>query len=160
MKQQEGKPQVRPPQDRAAVDRYILVVVLLAAAVMMVTGVWALIAPGSFADWVQFPQHEHFVKDAGAFQIGIGLTLLLALIWRDALAVVLAAFVVSNTIHAINHVTDLDIGGRDSDPWLLALLSVLTGLALIRRLRQLGEPGRATSPTPKPVVGRRRWPSA
>jgi PPOX class probable F420-dependent enzyme len=111
--------------------------ILAAAAVALVVAVWALVDPASFADAVKFPANEHFVHDIGAFQLGIGLTLVLALIWRDPPAVVLAAFVVSNTVHAFNHAIDLDLGGRASDFWLLALLSIATGVALVLRLRQL-----------------------
>jgi PPOX class probable F420-dependent enzyme len=118
-------------------DRFITVAIVLGAALMLVAGVWALLAPASFADAVKFPEHEHFVHDVGAFQIGFGLTLVLALIWRDPLAVVLAGFLVGNTTHAVNHGIDLDQGGRDSDPWLLAALSIVTGVALVLRLRQL-----------------------
>ena len=62
----------------------------------------------------------------------------LAVIWRDALAVVLAAFLVANTLHAYNHAIDLDIGGRDSDPWLLGAVSVVLAVAFVLRLRQCG----------------------
>lgn len=118
-------------------DRYVTGAILLAVVVMLGAGVWALVDPASFADFVKFPANEHFVHDVGAFQVGIGLTLALALIWRDPPAVVLAGFVASNTVHALGHGIDLDIGGRDSDPWLLAVLSIVTGVALVQRLRQL-----------------------
>jgi PPOX class probable F420-dependent enzyme len=121
----------------AGTDRYVTAAILLAAVFMLGAGVWALVDPASFADAVKFPANEHFVHDAGAFQVGIGLILALALIWRDPPAVVLAGFVASNTVHALNHGIDLDIGGRDSDPWLLAVLSIVTGVALVLRLRQL-----------------------
>jgi PPOX class probable F420-dependent enzyme len=120
-----------------AIDRYVAGVTLLAAAFMLVAGVWALFWPDSFAEAVRFPEHTHFLHDVGAFQIGIGVTLALAVLWRDPPAVVLTGFVVGNTIHAANHTVDLDLGGRDSDPWLLGLLSVLVAVGLVRRLRQL-----------------------
>ena len=120
-----------------ATDRYVVGVTLLAAAFSLIAGVWALFWPGSFAEAVRFPEHTHFLHDVGAFQIGIGLTLALAVPWRDPLAVVLTGFLVGNTIHAVNHAVDLDLGGRDSDPWLLGLLSVVIAVALVRRLRQL-----------------------
>jgi PPOX class probable F420-dependent enzyme len=44
----------------------------------------------------------------------------------------------ANTVHTINHAVDLDLGGRGSDPWGLAALSLLTAVALVVRLRQLG----------------------
>jgi PPOX class probable F420-dependent enzyme len=119
------------------VDRFITVATVVVAALTLVAGVWAIVAPASFADAVRFPPHEHFVHDVGAFQVGMGLTLLLALIWRDPRAVVLGGFLVGNTIHAVNHWVDLDQGGRASDPWLLAAVSIVFGVALALRLRQL-----------------------
>jgi hypothetical protein len=69
-----------------AVDRYVVGVTLLAAAFTLVAGVWALFWPGSFAEAVRFPEHTHFLHDVGALQIGIGVTLALAVLWRDPLA--------------------------------------------------------------------------
>jgi PPOX class probable F420-dependent enzyme len=56
----------------------VLAVTLLAGVFMVAAGAWALLAPGPFADATGFPRHTHFVHDAGAFQLGIGITLLLA----------------------------------------------------------------------------------
>jgi hypothetical protein len=80
----------------------VLAVTMLAGLFMTAAGVAALLAPSWFADAAGFPRHTHFVHDAGAFQLGIGFTLLLALVWRDGLALVLAGFLVANTTHAIN----------------------------------------------------------
>jgi hypothetical protein len=56
--------------------------------------------------------------------------------------------------HAGNHAVDL--GGRDSDPWLLGLLSVLVAVALVRRVRQLhyvdGRVDRSSDPRLAPFV--------
>jgi PPOX class probable F420-dependent enzyme len=137
-------------------DAYIAAATLLAATTMMAAGIAALVWPHAFADFANFPDSVHFVHDAGAFQVGIGATLLLALIWRDALTVALAGFFVSNTIHAINHGIDLGIGGHDTDPWLLGAISISTGVALVLRSRQLGyvvgRVGLATSPALAPFV--------
>jgi len=113
-------------------------VILLLGLLTVAAGVWSLVAPRSFADFVRFPFHEHFLHDVGAFQVGTGVTLLLALAWRDGPALALAGFLAGNTIHAVNHAVDLDLGGRVSDPWLLAAASLLTLVALVIRLRQLG----------------------
>jgi PPOX class probable F420-dependent enzyme len=133
----QHEPPTRAAAAPPATDRYVVGITLLAAASSLIAGVWALFWPDSFAEAVRFPEHTHFLHDVGAFQIGIGLTLALAVLWRDALAVVLTGFLVGNTIHAANHAVDLDLGGRDSDPWLLGLLSVVVAVALVRRLRQL-----------------------
>jgi hypothetical protein len=65
-----------PAMDRGR--RYVLAVTLLAGLFMTTAGVAALLAPSWFADAAGFPRHTHFVHDAGAFQLGIGITLLLA----------------------------------------------------------------------------------
>ncbi len=124
------------PMDRGR--RFVLAVTLVAGLFMTAAGVAALLAPGWFADAAGFPRHTHFVHDAGAFQLGIGITLLLPVAWRDGLALALAGFLVANTTHAINHAVDLDLGGRSGDPWGLAALSLLTAAALVVRLGQLG----------------------
>jgi hypothetical protein len=84
---------------------------------------------------------------ADAFQLGIGVTLVLAVAWRDGLALALAGFLVANTTHAVNHAVDLNLGGRSGDPWGLAAVSLLTAAALVMRLGQLGwVVGEATQP--------------
>jgi hypothetical protein len=55
-------------------QRYVATVLALAGAGMVAAGMWAGIAPRSFARLVAFPYHEHFLHDLGAFQVGIGAT--------------------------------------------------------------------------------------
>src|SRR6266540_3178178 len=92
---------------------YVISVTLLAGAAMLAAGIWSLAAPRSFAEAVKFPYAEHFIHDLGAFLVG-------------------------NGVHAVNHVVDLDLGGRGSDPWLLGLVSVLIAAALALRLKEIG----------------------
>jgi hypothetical protein len=108
---------------------------------MIVLGLWAWLAPASFAELVDFPIHVHFLHDAGVFQIGIGVGLLAALFVRDALVVVLLGFLVANTLHTVNHGIDLALGGHVGDLPALASLSVLAAIALYLRVRQV-RPGR------------------
>ena len=118
-----------------------LYLVTMTAVVGLITagiGVWCLISPLSFAEAVQFPAHEHFLHDVGAFQVGLGVGLLLALIWSDALATVLAGYIVANTIHTVNHVVDLHLGGSPAQAWALGAVSVALVVAFLIRLRQLG----------------------
>jgi hypothetical protein len=103
---------------------------------MLAAGIWAGAAPHSFARFVDFPYHEHFLHDLGAFQVGIGATLLLALAWRDAPMVALAGFLVANTLHAVSHAVDRDLGGHASDPYAIGVLSLLAAAALVVRVRQ------------------------
>lgn len=62
--------------------------------------------------------------------------LLVALVWRDALAVALAAFLTANTLHTIVHIADLHLGGGYRDIVGLGLLSILAGAALVVRVRR------------------------
>lgn len=104
---------------------------------MLVTGIWAVAAPRSFATAADFPYSGHFIGDAGAFSIGIGLSLLLAAAWADAAAVVLAGFLAASTLHAVNH-AEAGAGGHGWDAWALALVSVLVLAGLVARMRRLG----------------------
>lgn len=85
-----------------------------------------------------------------------GWGLVLAVAWRDGPALALAGLLAANAIHTINHAVDLDLGGHNWDPWGLASLTLLTAIALIVRLRQLGwvigEVGTAATPALAPFV--------
>jgi len=117
---------------------YLVAITALIGLLTAGIGVWCLIDPRSFAELVGFPAHEHFVHDVGAFQVVLGVTLLLALIWSDALATVLAGYVVANTVHTANHIVDLDLGGSALQAWALGAASVMLIVAFVLRLRQLG----------------------
>ncbi|MCV7195941.1 PPOX class F420-dependent enzyme [Mycobacterium angelicum] len=118
--------------------RYLITVTTLIGLLTIGIGVWCLIDPGSFAQFVGFGEHEHFLHDVGAFQVGLGATLLLALIWSDALATSITGFLLANTIHTVNHVLDLNLGGSPAQAWLLGATSAALAFALVLRLRQLG----------------------
>jgi hypothetical protein len=141
------------PSTTAAASRrrgppYVAAILALAGAGMLAAGIWAGVAPRSFARFVVFPYHQHFLHDLGAFQVGIGVTLLLALVWRDAASVALAGFLVANTLHAVSHAADLELGGRTSDPYAIGVLSLLVAAALVLRVRQVR--------TPTPIAPNRR----
>lgn len=120
--------------------RYVAAILALAGTGMVAAGIWAGAAPRSFARFVAFPYHEHFLHDLGAFQVGIGATLLLALAWRDAATVALAGFLVANTLHALSHAIDRDLGGHASDPWAIGAVSLLAAAALVVQVRQRRTP--------------------
>lgn len=135
---------------------YLITVTAAVGAVTAGIGIWCLVGPNSFADAVGFGAHRHFLHDVGAFQLGLGVTLLLALIWADALATALAGFIVANTVHTVNHVVDLDVGGSAAQAWVLGAVSAGLVLAFVLRLRQLGNVlgtvGTAINPTLAPFV--------
>jgi hypothetical protein len=122
--------------------RFVIAATLIAALVMLGFGVWALALPQSFGEFIDFaPYNEHLIHDAGAFQVGIGITLLLALRWRDSLTVSLAGFAIGGGLHAVNHYVDLYLGGHEGDVWGLGALALLAAVALIARLRSLRRSG-------------------
>lgn len=135
---------------------YLITVTAAVGAVIAGIGIWCLVDPNPFADAVGFGAHRHFLHDVGAFQLGLGVTLLLALIWADALATALAGFIVANTVHTVNHFVDLDVGGSAAQAWVLGGVSAGLVLAFVLRLRQLGNVlgtvGTATNPTLAPFV--------
>jgi hypothetical protein len=103
---------------------------------MVTFGIWAELLPSSFATMIKFPPYnEHLVHDVGAFQIGIGATVLLALTRLDALTVALAGFLLAGVIHVVNHAMDRSLGGHGADPCALGVLVVLAGIALVLHLR-------------------------
>ena len=111
-------------------------VVLVCAASMLSLGLWAVVAPRSFAGWISFPPYnEHLIHDAGAFQIGIGVALLLSLLLDDVLTVALGGFLAGGTLHVFNHAMDGHLGGHPSDPWWLAAQVLLAAVALGIHLR-------------------------
>jgi PPOX class probable F420-dependent enzyme len=81
-------------------SRFVLIVTLLAGLFLTAAAVAALLAPNWFADVTGFPRHTHFVHDLGAFQLGIGASLLLAVVGEVTTAVVpaLARFVRQKTV--------------------------------------------------------------
>ena len=70
--------QANRASQRTSAGGFVLAVTLLAGILTVAAGAWALLAPRSFAEFVRFPYRRHFIHDGGAFQIGIGATLLLA----------------------------------------------------------------------------------
>src|SRR5215208_5817921 len=67
-----------PPELRPGVTAVVIIIGLFTLAF----GIWAFFAPTSFAEFVAFPYNRHLLHDVGAFQIGIGTTMLLALMWK------------------------------------------------------------------------------
>jgi hypothetical protein len=91
---------------RTPATAYIRVVATVVGVFLAVGGVWAMVAPESFFDTAATfePYNQHFLQDIGAFQIGLGAVLLLA-VWvsADALTVALLGVGVGGLAHAVSH---------------------------------------------------------
>lgn len=126
-------------------DRGARLVAGLSGAVFAIFGAWAFAAPRSFFDTVAVfePYNAHFVRDIGAFQLGLGAVLLLALVWRDALLVVLAGVGLGSAFHVAAHVIDRDLGGTPAtDIPFFAVITVVLIAAAVSRARALARTGR------------------
>ena len=121
------------PQDRTRTHPVWLFVGL----VVLGNGLWAFFAPHSFYDKLATypPYNEHLFHDIGAFSIGLGLAFLIAMRWRNALTVAIAANAAAALVHAISHIMDRDLGGKSSDPWFLAAIALALVIPAVRRLR-------------------------
>lgn len=108
---------------------------ILSAASMLTFGVWAYFWPRSFSDFVDYaPYNTHLIHDAGAFQIGIGAIVLLALVWSDGLLIALTGFAVASGLHTISHYTDRHIGGHDSDVPTLGIFTLIALIGIYARI--------------------------
>ena len=117
--------------------RVLVAATLVCAASMLILGVWALSVPESFSRFTDYaPYNQHLIHDAGAFQIGIGAALLLALVYPDALLVALTGFTVATALHTISHYIDRHIGGHDSDVPTLGLLTLVGLYAICARIHR------------------------
>jgi peptidoglycan/LPS O-acetylase OafA/YrhL len=126
-----------------ATERFVRVVLVAGAAFFLVVGAWAFIDPASFYDELAEypPYNRHFLHDVGAFQLGIGASLALAFVGWEGRRVALWGAAVASGFHAASHFIDTELGGRDSDPWLLSLLTVVLVAAAILS-RRAPEPGK------------------
>lgn len=78
-------------------------------------GAWAMLSPRTFFETMaRFdPYNQHFVQDIGAFQVGLGAVLLIAVAVRNAdlLAAALLGTGLGAALHALSHVIGMDLGG-------------------------------------------------
>ncbi len=117
-----------------------VVATLVCGAANLAFGVWALFAPENFAEFIGFPPYnEHLLHDVGAFQIGIGAGLLLAVVWVDALSVSLVGFIIAGGIHTVNHALDHHLGGHPADPWGLGALTLIAFIGLVAHRRRCAQ---------------------
>ena len=112
------------------------VVAVLAGVTTLAAGAWAFAAPRSFFAAIASypPYNEHFLRDIGAFNIGLGVGLLVSAAMTDGLLVALTAAGTGSAFHAASHWIDRGAGGLASDPWVFsAAAALLLATAVIRR---------------------------
>ncbi len=92
------------------------IVAWLAGLFLVAVGLWAMAGPRSFFDALAAfePYNRHLIQDIGAFQIGLGAVLLIAVspLGEDALTVALIGVGVGLTAHTVSHLLGTDLGGN------------------------------------------------
>ena len=122
-------------------NRFPRVVAAVGGISFVALGAWSLIAPRSFFDTIaRFePYNQHFLQDVGAFQIGLGVVLLLAGLpaYFDGLAAALIGGGIGSALHTVSHVVGINLGGNPATdiPALAALSAILVVAGWFRRRR-------------------------
>ena len=118
----------------------------LALAFWIIGGAWAFVSPSTFFESVaNFPPYNaHFLRDAGAFMLGLGAAIGFALRWSDVLAVALGATAVAGVFHVISHVMDRAQGGSVRDTVGLGVFAVALSVAAWAQHRD-GKKGASTA---------------
>lgn len=82
------------------------------------------------------PYNQHFVQDIGAFQIGLGIVLLIAAIRprTDGLTVALLGAGSGAAAHAVSHLIGRDLGGKPATdiPFFIAIALLLLVAGVLR----------------------------
>jgi hypothetical protein len=144
-------------RDRLPANPYRYGLLLVAVGQLGAT-VQALVAPKSFYEdfpfgrgWVEaYPSYnDHLIYDYGAYTLGAVVALVIAAIWLDrrVVQVVTVSWLVSATIHFVNHVLTVDRYGTGDAIANLAglfLFVAVPGALLMRSRNEPAEdPGRA-----------------
>lgn len=103
-------------------------------------GAWEFASPRTFYDALAVypPFNAHFLRDGGAFTMGIGAGMLAGARWRDGLTVALVGAAAACVLHTVSHVVDVDAGGRPTDPWLLGVLAAVVTTGAVLRVKEVG----------------------
>lgn len=115
-----------------AIARLVTPAIALIAAIQLATALWMVVAPHDFFNQVgPFGAYNgHYLRDAAAFEGGLGLALAAALAWPVLRAGALAATLASTALHAVNHWVDVGEAHAGSNAGIVDAVS-LTLLAVV-----------------------------
>jgi len=134
---------------RSTRDLYVTPIIGIAAVFNTGAGLWAFAGPRSFYDLIATypPYNAHFIRDIGAFLLGLGAVLIGALVWRDVAFVVLLGSTSAAGFHWASHLIDRHHGGTGADPWLTGMFALLLVAGLVLRVpaRQGSTPAEDTA---------------
>lgn len=103
-------------------------------AFYLVTGGWSFLAPlGFFSSVANFaPANIHLLHDLGAFQIGLGLALMMPVLLGAPLRAALIAVLGASVLHVAAHIEDVNLGGHPyTDLPALTLICIALAVALV-----------------------------
>jgi hypothetical protein len=111
----------------------------LAGLLLLGAGLWAMLAAESFFAVIATypPYNAHFIHDIGAFQLGLGACLVLALVVADAPLLALIGNAIGAAAHFVSHLVDRNLGGQPSDPVTIGLFALLLVALTVWRARSL-----------------------
>lgn len=117
------------PAPRAQAVDLTQVALYAIAAVQILPGLLALVAPGAFYDLLgpYPPQNDHFIKDLGSWQIALGAAALIGARQPDWRVPMLAILTLQYGLHTVSHA--IDVNGTDpawNGPASLALEALIT----------------------------------
>lgn len=129
-------------------ERALRIVLFLVGAYHVAQGALALLAPGTFYDQIgrYGVENDHYIGDAGAFYVAVGVALLVAGRREGWRVPVLSLVAVWYGFHALNHAFDVGQARSDArgvtDTILLALgAAVAAWLAWVAAQLQRAPPG-------------------
>ncbi len=106
-------------------------VLLAAGASQLIVDVWAFVAPGSFYDTLATfpPQNDHFLKDIGSWNVGLGLAAVIASRTPSWQRGMLAVLTLQSALHAVSHA--IDAGAAQPESKGVATLVALVAGTLV-----------------------------
>ncbi len=110
------------------------IIALAIGVFYLLVGLWAFLDPTSFYGEVATfqPYNQHFLHDAGAFQVGLGLALLLPAVVGRGLQPALLAVLAASLLHLVAHIEDVRLGGHSAtDLTALGVLCLALAAALV-----------------------------
>jgi hypothetical protein len=106
-------------------------ILLVAAVANLLLGALMIFAPGAFYDTLgKFPpENHHYIKDVATFYIALGVVFFVSVRRRSWRTPVLVFAALEYTLHAINHLVDVNDAASDFTGWFdffsLALIALI-----------------------------------